>query len=221
LKGSVAHRGRESSSKAIEILDCTLRERTFGVSLAVGEKISIASQLDALGVAFIESAMSAGNPKETEYAKLFGSAMKRKVSEPVLFVPENEDAQVPQQFNTVSLRGNCWLSHIGSGLSNKKMNPEENLKAAIDRISRYRKLGKRVFFDAQHFFDGFFEDTEYALTMLNSAVQSGASRVVLCDSRGGSLPDQVERATKLALAHLSSRQMWSLEYIHTTTAVWR
>lgn len=187
-------------------MDGTLRERTFGVSFAVGEKLSIASQLDSLGVAFIESPSPEGNPKETEYLKQLGTALKRNASQAVLFVQENSVGSIPESIKNVTLRASCSSSNLLL-LSPKNHGAlEDNLKLIRERVSSFKKLGKSVFFDARHFFDGFQEDTAYALSVLENAIKAGASRLVLCDSKGAALPDQIEKATKLVEAHFSSRQ---------------
>ena len=187
-------------------MDGTLRERTFGVSFAVGEKLSIASQLDSLGVAFIESPSPEGNPKETEYLKQLGTALKRNASQAVLFVQENSVGSIPESIKNVTLRASCSSSNLLLLSPKNHGGLEDNLKLIRERVSSFKKLGKSVFFDARHFFDGFQEDTAYALSVLENAVEAGASTLVLCDSKGAALPDQIEKATKLAEAHFSSRQ---------------
>lgn len=202
MKSKLSHHGPGAQ---LEIMDGTLRERTFGVTFAVGEKLSIAKQLDSLGVAFIESPAPDGNPKEIEYLRQLGAAFKRNASQAVLFMPDHSTDSIPESVKNVTLRNNCsaynlaLISHKNAGAL------EENLRLVRERVSFFRKLGKIVFFDAQHFFDGFHQDTGYALTVLENAIEAGASRVVLCDSKGSALPDQVEKATKLVESHFSSR----------------
>src|SRR5579864_9051517 len=111
------------SSKKLEILDATLRERTFGVSFSVGEKVSIVNLLSSMGVSYIESPAPERNPNEIEYLKqakaIFGGR-----SEAVIFLPEsvsytssgdNSSAVVPDWVRTLSLRVNCWQSHLTEG----------------------------------------------------------------------------------------------------------
>ena len=198
------------SAKKLEILDDTLRERTFGVSFSVGEKVSIANLLSTLGVSYIESPVPEGNLNEVEYLKqakqIFGGR-----SDAVVFLPESvsftssSNAMVPDWVKNVSLRVNCWQSHLIQGFSHKKIPPEENLKSLKSRIAALKSLGKEVFVYAQHFFDGFFEDTAYALSVLETAADQGACRLVLCDSRGNSFPEQVSKAVKLASSHFTSK----------------
>ncbi len=190
----------------LEIMDGTLRERTFGVSFAVGEKLAIASQLDSLGIAFIESRVPEGNTKETEYLRQLASALKRNTSQVVLFISDESTVSIPELVRNVTLRANSSSSNLKLHSPKNPGVLEENLKLVRDRVSNFRKMGKTVFFDAQHFFDGFNEDTAYALSVLESAVEAGASKLVLCDSRGASLPEEVKKATELIGAHFSSKR---------------
>lgn len=198
--------------RKIEVLDTTLRERTFGVSFAVGEKLSIANLLDSLGVAFVESSLPMKNPNEAEYLEQIETAFRRG-SEAVLYLPPEyfleknggSKNQIPERIKHVSLKGSCWQSHLTEPFSHRRVEPDENIKRVKSRVSTLRQSGKDVFFYAEHFFDGFFEDTAYALNVIEAGAESGASRVVLIDSRGVALPDQVSKAVKLASSHLSSR----------------
>jgi len=199
--------------KRIQIFDSTLSERTFAVSFSIGEKLSVASGLDGLGVSFIESSVSAGNPIEIEYLKQVRSVMKG-ASQPVVFIPEAvpltdaasslKDAQ-SSWIKNVSIRINSWRSHLREGVSQKKAEPEANLQDLKKRLIAIRnELSKEVFLYAEHFFDGFFEDTSYALSVLETAIECGVNKLILCDSRGGSLPEQVSKAVKLVDTHFSS-----------------
>ena len=206
-------------------MDATLRERTFGVSFAVGEKLAIASMLDSLGVAYVESTLTTNNPKDAEYLKEVNNTLRRGGTEAVLHLrPEffqskkisdgsaatdatKEDgaSSLPNTILKVSFEGNCWQSHLTEIFSYRKIDPEENLKKIKDRTSTLRKYGKEVLFHATHFFDGFFEDTTYALNALEAAIEGGASRIILVDSRGTALPENVSKAVKLVINHLSAR----------------
>jgi 2-isopropylmalate synthase len=199
------------SAKKIEILDSTLRERTFDVSLPVGEKLAIANQLDSLGVAFIESPSPPNNLKETEYLKQVGTVLKK--SEPVVFLSHPSSsgtfslAEIPAFVKHVSVRVNCWESHLAEEFTRKKIDPEENLKRIKNEVSPLKQSGKNVIVYASHFFDGFFEDTSYALNAIEMAADAGASRVVLADSRGVAFADQVTKAVKLVQDHFRDRSV--------------
>ena len=132
----------------------------------------------------------------------------------VIFLPDSVSftstsnavgATIPDWVKNVSLRVNCWQSHLIQGFSHKKILPEENLKNLKSRVAALKSSGKEVFVYAQHFFDGFFEDTAYALSVLEMGADQGVSRLVLCDSRGISFPEQVSKAVKLACSHFSSK----------------
>ena len=212
--------GRHPENK-VEVLDATLRERTFGVSFAVGEKLAIASMLDALGVAYVESTFLTDDSKDVEYLKQVSSALRRGGTLPVLHLrPEYFEAKkadtgastsssfatnLPSNIGRVSFEGNCWQSHLTEIFSFRKLDPEENLKKIRERTLALRKQGKEVFFHATHYFDGFFEDTTYALSALEAAIEGGASRVILVDSRGSALPENVSKTVKLVVNHLSAR----------------
>src|SRR5579872_1537730 len=198
------------SNQKIQALDSTLRERTFGVSLSIGEKLSIASQLDSLGVSYIESSLSPGDPNEIEYLKQVRSILKGSV-QPILFIPDPTATHVASTLQetevswikNVSMRANSWKSHLADG--SKKAEPDANISDLKKKISMLRNEAKKdVFLYAEHFFDGFFDDTSYALSILEAAIESGVTRLVLCDSRGASLPDQVSKAVKLVSSHFSS-----------------
>lgn len=201
------------SGKNIEILDSTLRERTFGVSLSVGEKLAIASLLDSLGVAYVESPYPSKNPKETEYLKQVGSVLKRG-TEPVLFLAnpvnpskDSEEEEIPESVRHVSLRVNCWQSHLTEEFTHRKIDPDENIKALGRRISSLKQSGKEILVYVSHFFDGFFEDTAYSLNVLEAAAEAGASRIVLADSRGVAFPEQVSKAVKLVQNHFADKNV--------------
>ncbi len=193
----------ETRPVSVEIMDTTFRESTFGVSFATGEKLSIIKQLDSIGVAFTELRAA-----DKEVLNSF----KWSKSKPVVFLPDNQSERHLDAEN-VSVRASCLPFEL---VSSKRKEPspedsgsalEENLANLKKMISALKKSGKNVFFDAQHFFDGFYENSDYALTLLETASKAGASRVVLCDSRGACLPEQVKTATKFALRYLGGHDV--------------
>jgi 2-isopropylmalate synthase len=209
----------KSSNKKLQVLDATLRERTFGVSFSIGEKLSIASQLDALGISYIESPLSSDNPGEVEYLKQVRSFLKGG-SQPVLLVPESIPAssflkdlegEETEWIKNVSFRANSWKSHLEAEGLKRKLDPDANLtEIKKNLVSLKDEAGKTVFFYAEHFFDGFFEDTSYALSVLEVAIDSGVNKFVLCDSRGASLPEQISKAVKLVHSHFLSKENLSI-----------
>src|SRR5579875_152828 len=217
----------------IEILDATLRERTFGVSFALGEKLSIASMLDSLGVDFIEYALpknasgreGASSSAATSFSNQLSSVLRRGTQAILQYSEnapsarddanegktqvgeengdENHGSSIPSSI--VSVRADCWWSHLIEPFSHRRIDPDENLRKLKSRISALGEAhGKDVFFSADHFFDGYSEDSVYALSIIKAAAEAGASRVVLCDSRGIATPDQVAKAVKLVVSNLSN-----------------
>jgi 2-isopropylmalate synthase len=197
------------SPKRIHVFDSTLRERTFGVSFSAGEKLSIASLLDGIGVSYIESAFSPGNPSEAEYLKQLASILKGS-SQPVIFLSDPAEAaslsaSSGSWVTNVSVRTGAWKSKLWDERSNKKEEPEANLVSLKKKlIALNYELKKQMFLRVEHFFDGFFEDTAYALGVLEVAADNGLKKLILEDSRGASLPDQISKAVKLTCSHFAS-----------------
>jgi 2-isopropylmalate synthase len=191
---------------SIEIMDTTLRENTPGVSFATGEKLSIIKQLDAMGIAFTEL--------HAEDNEVF-SSFKWSKSKPVAYLPyDKEKASPAAAVENVTIRASCLpYEKTGPFSPSENINTnnsslyEENLANVKKIVSILKKSGKNVFFDAQHFFDGFYQNSDYALTLLEVASKAGASRLVLCDSRGATLPEQVNTATKFASRYLAGHEV--------------
>ncbi|MHB0914481.1 MAG: citramalate synthase [Thermoleophilia bacterium] len=186
-------------AKRIEIYDTTLRDgmQREGMSVSVDEKVQIALQLDRLGVHFIEGGFPGSNPKDVEFyrqmagrrlrtAKLaiFGMTHKRGVKahqDPLLKQLLKVDAPV------ATIVGKSWKLHTQKVL---RVGLEENLAMIGDTIRLLVRRGREVFYDAEHFFDGFIDDPDYALRALRVAEEAGASRLVLCDTNGATLPSE-------------------------------
>ena len=203
------------SAKRIDILDSTLRERTFGVSFSIGEKLSIASLLDGIGVSYIETAYSAGNPSEAEFLKQLPSVLKG-TAQPVVCVSDSmQVSSLPTSIGSwvknMSLRAGAWKSHLWDENSNREIEPGANLANLKKKLNTLNlELNKQTLLCVEHFFDGFFEDASYALSVLETAIDAGTKRLVLDDSRGASLPDQISKAVKLAASHFSSTENLTL-----------
>jgi 2-isopropylmalate synthase len=190
---------------SVEILDTTLRESTPGVSFATGEKLSILKQLDDIGITFAEL-----HPVDREISNSF----KWSKCRPVAYLSSNDSAV---EVENVALRASCLPYALPSTTTKKiQQHPpsekadtiaEENLVKVKRTVSRLKKNGKNVFLDAQHFFDGFYENSDYALTLLEVASEAGATRLILCDSRGSMLPEQVNTATKVASRYLADYEV--------------
>ncbi|MHC4946265.1 MAG: citramalate synthase, partial [Planctomycetota bacterium] len=189
----------------VEIYDTTLRDGTQreGLSLSCNDKLRIAQRLDALGVAFIEGGWPGSNPKDVEFfekaagmtwrhAKVsaFGSTRRADCT------PE-EDANLlallEAQTEVCTLVGKTWNLHVTEVL---RTTLETNLQMIEDSVSYLRENDRWVIYDAEHFFDGYKEDRDYALETLLAAVRGGAEAVVLCDTNGGSMPWEIERIVR-------------------------
>jgi 2-isopropylmalate synthase len=195
----------------VKLYDTTLRDGMGGqgMSLSVGEKLKVVQALDDLGVHFIEAGFPSSNPKEAELfeqlAELelkgatiaaFGMTRRRDVAaedDPALGVLAKSFAPV------VCLVGKSWRLHVDKVI---KVSAEENLAMIADSIAFLRAQGKRPVFDAEHFFDGYADDSSYALECVRAAAEAGAENVTLCDTNGGRLPAFVAEATAAVVANL-------------------
>src|SRR5208283_1554064 len=190
----------------IQLYDATLRDGMGGggLSLTAEEKVRVVHALDELGVHMIEAGFPVSNPKEQELFALlsgeqlevaqiaaFGMTRRRGVS-----AAEDEGLQVLADcFAPVcTLVGKASILHVEKVL---RVSREENLAMISESVAFLREAGKRVLFDAEHFFDGLALDAGYALDCLRAAAEGGAERLVLCDTNGGSLPPQIRTAFAL------------------------
>jgi 2-isopropylmalate synthase len=187
----------------IQLYDATLRDGMGGggLTLTAEEKVRVVHALDALGVHMIEAGFPASNPKEQE---LFGllAAEELGVAQIVAFgmtrrrdasAEEDEGLRIlAESFAPVcTLVGKASVMHVEKVV---RVSREENLAMIADSVAFLVGAGKRVLFDAEHFFDGLALDAGYALDCLRAAAAGGAERVVLCDTNGGSLPREVRTA---------------------------
>ena len=197
----------------IQIYDTTLRDGTQseGFTLSSNDKVRIAQKLDELGVAFIEGGWPGSNPKDVEFFErarsmewknaliaAFGSTCRVKGG------PEDDAnirALIDSHTPVCTIFGKTWTLHVKEVLLTTL---DDNLRIIEQSVAYLRSNGKRVIYDAEHFFDGYKADSSYALETLRAAVRGGAETVVLCDTNGGTLPWEVEgiiRELKPALAH--------------------
>ena len=191
----------------IQLYDTTLRDGTQGegVSLSCDDKLRIARRLDEFGMLYIEGGWPGSNPKDMEFferaqreldlrqAKIaaFGSTC-RAGAHPA----DDPQIQLLIQANTpvVTIFGKSWDLHVTEVL---RTNLEENLRMIRDSVRYLKSQGKEVVYDAEHFFDGYRANPEYALATLKAAIIGGATSVVLCDTNGGSLPWQIGEAVDI------------------------
>ncbi|MGE5365351.1 MAG: citramalate synthase [Bacteroidota bacterium] len=185
----------------IELLDTTLRDGTQGegVSLSVQDKLLIAQRLDDFGIDIIEGGWPGSNPKDEEFfrtirqmrlthAKVsaFGSTARdlHKVREDA-----NLLALLRAETPVVCIFGKTWAFHAERGLG---LTAEQNEDLIYQSVHFLNENGRRVIFDAEHFFDGYKANCEFALRMLRAAEAGGADTITLCDTNGGSLPSEIE-----------------------------
>jgi len=197
---------------SVEIYDTTLRDgsQLEGISLTVDDKLRIAEQLDKLGVGYIEGGWPGANPKDDEFFERAKTELKLTTSEFVAFGSTrrpkgkvDSDATlanlVGADTGVVCIVGKCWDYHVTEAL---KTTLEEGVAMVRDSVEYLVSQGKRVFFDAEHFFDGYKRNPEFSLSVLEAAAMAGAETVVLCDTNGGSLPRDVEAAVRDVVAHV-------------------
>ena len=198
----------------LKLYDTTLRDgmQGPGMSLSAREKLRVVRALDRLGVHFIEAGFPASNPKEAELFDLlaaerletatvcgFGMTRRRGVA-----AAEDESLRVlaESMVPAVTLVGKSWTLHLDKVT---RVSREENLAMIAESVAFCAEGGKRVIYDAEHFFDGYADDSGYALECLEAAIDGGAENVTLCDTNGGSLPERVGAVTGSVDQHLGQR----------------
>jgi 2-isopropylmalate synthase len=195
----------------VHLYDTTLRDGTQGegISLSVEDKLKVTRLLDAFGVPYIEGGWPASNPKDSEFfrrarslslkhAKLAAFGSTRKVSGKAaddLNLRALIDADTP----VVTIFGKSWLLHVVKVLGTT---PQEGLAMIADSVAFLKENGKEVVYDAEHFFDGYRDDPDYAMKAVKAAAGAGADWIVLCDTNGGSLPSWVSEVTKAVAAEI-------------------
>lgn len=197
--------------KRVFIFDSTLRDgaQAENITFTVKDKLNIVRSLDALGIDYIEAGNPGSNPKDLEFfaqvkelrlehAKLvaFGSTRRRNIP---VEEDKNVQALLTAQTGAVAIFGKSWDMHVTEII---KTTPEENLNMIKDTIRFLVSCGKEVFFDAEHFFDGYKENREYALSTLRAAEEAGACCLVLCDTNGGCFPDEIAAIVKDVVAQV-------------------
>lgn len=202
--------------KKIEIYDTTLRDgaQAEGIAFSVNDKIKVAKLLDELGVTYIEAGWPGANPKDVEvFAQLntmnfknakvaaFGSTRKANAK-------ANEDKVLNMLLDSgvelITLFGKCWDFQVTEALNTTL---KENLNMIKDSVEYLRSKGKTVFFDAEHFFDGYKSNAEYALLALKTAHEAGAARIVLCDTNGGCINTEIYKITRAVQKHLPNAKL--------------
>lgn len=187
----------------IQLYDTTLRDGTQGegVNFSAGDKLRIARKLDELGVHYIEGGWPGSNPKDMDFFERAKTELQLKQARIAAFgstrkanTPVEQDPQVQMLLDTgtdvVTIFGKTWTLHVFDVL---RTTLDENVTMIYDTVSYLKENGKEVMYDAEHFFDGYKADPEYALRTLEAAEKAGADVIVLCDTNGGTMPWEVER----------------------------
>jgi len=182
---------------SVEVLDTTLRDgaQAAGVSFTLQAKVRIALELDELGVAFIEGGWPGSNPKDELFFREIKDYSLRNAAIVAFTATRRKNTRVDRDNSLVKIIeaevdwatvfGKSWLLHVTQVL---RTSPEENLSMIADTVEYLREHGMNVIFDAEHYFDGYIDNPEYAVEVLRAAVSAGASRIVLADTNGGMLP---------------------------------
>lgn len=197
----------------VETYDTTLRDgsQMEGISFSLRDKLFIAQKLDELGVDYIEGGYPGSNPKDAEFFRkvkkhplkksktvAFGSTRRKNSA-----VDEDSSvkALLKAETDCVCVFGKSWDIHVTNVLVTDL---KENLAMIRDTVSYLKSQGKEVIYDAEHFFDGFVNNYEYALETLKAAEEGGASRIVLCDTNGGMIPGRVREVVQKVIEKIGT-----------------
>jgi 2-isopropylmalate synthase len=198
----------------VEIYDTTLRDGSQGegINFSALDKVRIAEKLDAFGIHYIEGGWPGSNPKDMEFfkqaarrkwkhARIAAFSMTRRKGVAV----ESDDLMrqiLEAETPVVTIVGKSWLLHVTEVLRAK---PEENLAMIADTIRYLKDQGRTLIYDAEHAFDGYKEEPEYAMATWQAAEKAGAECIVLCDTNGGCLPEEISRIVGVAKGKLNTR----------------
>jgi len=198
-------------AKQITLYDTTLRDGSQGeeVTLSAEDKLRLAQKLDEFGIHYVEGGWPGSNPKDERFFEMarktyfkntrltaFGSTCRSQTR------PEDDpsiQALLKTELETLTIFGKSWDLHATEILG---ISLDENASLIEDTVSYLKKQGRRVIYDAEHFFDGYKKNPEYALRTIEAAVRGGADVVVFCDTNGGSLPNEVHRIVTEAMKDL-------------------
>ncbi len=201
----------------IEIYDTTLRDGTQGdgINLSLADKLEITRELDDFGVDFVEGGWPGSNPKDNEYFSkvrglglnnlkvvAFGSTHRADVS------PQKDKflgELISSEADVICIFGKTWDLHVEQAL---RISPQKNLDMIGGSVAYLAKAtGKPVFYDAEHFFDGYKSDPEYSIQTLRAAWEAGAHRIILCDTNGGGMPSEIATAIRNIREEFSGIQL--------------
>jgi len=191
----------EKNMEPIILYDTTLRDGTQGenITFSAEEKIKIALRLDDIGVHYIEAGWPGSNPRDMQFFDLakritfkhsrlaaFGSTRKPGIKPDA---DDNLNALLASETPTVTIFGKSWDLHVEAVMNNSL---QENLAMILDTVKFLKSKGREVIYDAEHFFDGYKNNRDYALKTLSAALEGGADYIVLCDTNGGTLPFEID-----------------------------
>ncbi len=201
-------------SEKIEIFDTTLRDGTQGerVNYSVEDKIRIAQRMDEFGIDYIEGGWPGSNPKDIaffkraaeekfEHAKITSFGSTRHAKNAVENDP-NIRALLESETEVVTIFGKTWDFHVTQAL---RIGLEDNLEMIRDSVRYLKEQGRKVIYDAEHFFDGYKKNPEYALQTLRAASEAKADVIVLCDTNGGCLPHEITELTRIAKKEIACK----------------
>lgn len=198
----------------VDFYDTTLRDgaQSEDISFSLNDKLRITEKLDDFGIHFIEGGWPGSNPKDLQYFKevkkltlknsrivAFSSTMKANAR------PETDAimrALLDAETDCAAIVGKSWDLHVREAL---RVSLETNLKMIDSTISHLKKVGKTVFFDAEHFYDGYKKNEEYALRVIEAAHNAGADAIVLCDTNGGTMPFEIYDITTAVRRRLKAK----------------
>jgi 2-isopropylmalate synthase len=201
-------RRKAAAVRQVLLYDTTLRDgmQGQGMSLSAQEKVRVVRKLDELGVHFIEAGFPGSNPKELELFEMLAAVDLQQAQVCAFGMTRRRDTEAAEDAAlqllatgfapVVTLVGKTWGLHLEKVT---KVSRDENLAMIRDSVAYLVNAGKRVIYDAEHFFDGYRDDAGYALDCLRAAADAGAENVTLCDTNGSSLPPQIADATRAAV----------------------
>ncbi len=214
------------SKEKLYIFDTTLRDgaQTQGVDFSIDDKEKISQALDSLGVDYIEAGWPGANPTDTEFfnkkhnfknSKLTAFGMTKKTGHSA----ENDpmlSSLINSKSSSICLFGKSWDFHVDVALG---VTNEQNLENITESAKHIIKSGKEFMFDAEHFFDGYKSNSDYALSCLKSAYDEGARWIILCDTNGGTLPYEVSDIVKEVTKHIPGKNLGIHAHNDTENAV--
>lgn len=210
MQSHIRQTENEINMKAVSIFDSSLRDgaQGNGITFSLQDKLTAVSVLDRLGVHYIEAGNPGSNPKDREFFRLaaalplkhaqlvaFGSTRRKEIS---CIEDSGLRSLLSAETACCAIFGKCWRFQVDKVL---ETTPEENLRMIEESCRFLKDNGREVIFDAEHFFDGWKDDREYAVAALDAAVRGGADILCLCDTNGGAFPNEVTEIVKAVAAH--------------------